>query len=555
MNRQTKILFLRPFIFQEMITYIVLVPNVLFFFLKISEGVRNHLSEVITHLLIQTVFSVILGAWVKYYFVSPAIKMMEKEQAKGEEIRHALMFASILPFVEAVLIYIRWAGIGWCSVIVPLYLKGIVSFEMLIFAGNILGMTGVSAMGFYYLVSENSLSPFYQIYNRDLFLGTDTKVFGLSLNKKLLASILLIVIPPIGNLIGIIYLSIFTGLKLASIQFGLFLILFQAVVMTFLNGFFLMKGLTSSVGRMSSMLKDMAKGQGDLTKRLKVNQLDEVGELAFWFNQFVDDLDEIIGHVRDTSLQLNESINQVNVGSQGLSQTTQEQAAAVEEVSASVEEMHGSVKNNAELIKEGQNTSQMVTKLIVQSREIFSSLIKAMLEISKDSSKIGDVVGTVNDVAFHTNLLALNASVEAARAGEHGKGFAVVAGEVRSLAQRSAEAAREIKTLIEGTVNRIKNGDEMMQKTSSSMEELMSRMEFFFRMMEVISTSSTEQTQNIAELSRAITQIDTSTQMNASTVEELVSTMDNMRSMAEVLAEDVQKFKISAGSSEIDQRI
>ena len=130
MNRQTKILFLRPFIFQEMITYIVLVPNVLFFFLKISEGVRNHLSDVITLLLIQTVFSVMLGAWVKYYFVSPAIKLMEKEQTKGEEVRHALRFASILPFAEAVIIYIRWAGIGWGSVIVPLYLKGIISFEL-----------------------------------------------------------------------------------------------------------------------------------------------------------------------------------------------------------------------------------------------------------------------------------------------------------------------------------------------------------------------------------------------------------------------------------------
>jgi methyl-accepting chemotaxis protein len=116
---------------------------------------------------------------------------------------------------------------------------------------------------------------------------------------------------------------------------------------------------------------------------------------------------------------------------------------------------------------------------------------------------------------------------------------------VRSLAQRSAQAASEIKALIEGTVGRIKNGDEMMKKTSSSLEELMSRMEFFFRMMEVIGTSSTEQTQNIGELSRAIYQIDGSTQNNASTVEELASTMDNLRTAASVLAEDVQKFKTS----------
>jgi methyl-accepting chemotaxis protein len=259
----------------------------------------------------------------------------------------------------------------------------------------------------------------------------------------------------------------------------------------------------------------------------------------------MNDIEEIVGHVRETSLQLHQSIEEVSGGSQDLSQATQEQAAAVEQISASIEEMNGTVLNNAALIREGQNTSNAITKLIEHSKQVFADLMKAIQGISLDSKKIGDIVLTVNEVAFHTNLLALNASVEAARAGEHGKGFAVVAGEVRSLAQRSAGAASEIKALIEGTVGRIKNGDEIMQKTSSSLEELMSRMEFFFRMMEVISTSSTEQTQNIGELSRAITQIDGSIQNNASTVEELANTLDSLRSIATVLAEDVQKFKTS----------
>jgi methyl-accepting chemotaxis protein len=174
--------------------------------------------------------------------------------------------------------------------------------------------------------------------------------------------------------------------------------------------------------------------------------------------------------------------------------------------------------------------------------------LSAINEISRDSKKIGDIVTTVNEVAFHTNLLALNASVEAARAGEHGKGFAVVAGEVRSLAQKSAEAAREIKNLIESTVNRIRNGDEMMKKMSASLEDLMNHMEVFFRMMETISTSSREQTQNISELGRAISQIDSSTQSNASMVEELSSTLDNLRNAATVLAEDVRKFTTSSAS-------
>jgi len=270
-----------------------------------------------------------------------------------------------------------------------------------------------------------------------------------------------------------------------------------------------------------------------------------VGKLANWFNDFMDNLETIIGHVRETTLQLHETVENVSAGSLGLSQATQEQAAAIEQISASIEEMNGTIRHNADLAREGYGASESITKLIDHSREIFAQLMKSIAEISQDSQKIGDIVVTVNEVAFHTNLLALNASVEAARAGEHGKGFAVVAGEVRGLAQRSAQAASEIKVLIEGTVDRIKNGDEMMVKTSSSLEELMSHMESFFQMIEVISTSSVEQAQNVGELSKSIMQIDGSTQQNASTVEELASTMENLKTVAALLADDVRKFKTS----------
>ncbi|HPX19524.1 MAG TPA: methyl-accepting chemotaxis protein, partial [Deltaproteobacteria bacterium] len=220
-------------------------------------------------------------------------------------------------------------------------------------------------------------------------------------------------------------------------------------------------------------------------------------------------------------------------------------SASIEEISASMGEMNGSIQHNTQVVNQGREASQIITGLVNKNRGGFSRLMDAIREISKDSQKIGDIVVTVNEVAFQTNLLALNASVEAARAGEHGRGFAVVAGEVRALAQRSADAAREIKNLIDGTVARVKTGDELMKKTAESLEELMSRFDSFFDMIEEITTASIEQSRNMKELSSAISQIDISTQNNATTVEELASTLDSLRADAEVLSADVKKFRTS----------
>jgi methyl-accepting chemotaxis protein len=310
-------------------------------------------------------------------------------------------------------------------------------------------------------------------------------------------------------------------------------------------GLYISRSITKNIGSTVEMLQLIAQGKGDLTKRLMVESKDEVGELADWFNKFVENLEEVITRVKNTAGHMDVSTQEVAAGAQGLSHATQEQASAIEEVAATIEEMTSSIKHNAENASDGSQKANEMVRMANTSGESAQELIKAMSEISSASKKIGDIITTVNEVAFQTNLLALNAAVEAARAGEHGKGFAVVAEEVRALAQRSADASRQIKALIEDTVNKISAGDTMVKKSGESLEQIIRHIHDLSQVIEEIAAASSEQATGVDELNRAVSQIDTTTQQNASTVEELASTSDNLSNEAQELASTVARFKVS----------
>ena len=262
-------------------------------------------------------------------------------------------------------------------------------------------------------------------------------------------------------------------------------------------------------------------------------------------NRFIGVIERIVMDVRDTAMRVENATQEVQSGSQGLSQSTQEQAAAIEEVAATIEEMASAIKNTAANSEQGRSQTREIVTLAEQGGEIARALVKAMDEIKISSRKIGEITTTVNDVAFQTNLLALNAAVEAARAGEHGKGFAVVAEEVRALAQKSAQSAREIKTLIEDSLNKVDTGDRMVKQTYEALEKIVRSMEHLAQTIEEITVASTEQAGGVDEVNRAVSQIDTSTQNNASTVEELASTADALNIEARELGSLVKQFKVS----------
>jgi methyl-accepting chemotaxis protein len=545
MKDSTKVLFIRPLLFQETITAAVVVPLLLFFFMNISEGVRSHFFTAAMGALAAASFGLILGIAVKYYLVRPAMSLLENQSQTPEDIKHAVVRTSFLPLAESVTIFLRFALFGNLIAVLPMYLKGYVDLDELIAGMFALVMIALLVMPFFYLASENSLSAFYMKFNLRGILDGNFRLFSVTINKKLLITVLLIAIPPFGLILDAISLSAIKGISLDSMKFGFVFLLFQTVILTVINGYLITRSLSLSVGKITNMLEEIARGHGDLARRIQVTGLNEAGRLAFWFNSFMDDLELIVRDMIETSMQLHFAVQDVSSGSQNLSQSTQEQAASIEGISASIEEINSSIQNNAGLVNEGRTTSQAISRDISASRELFQELSRAISGISGCSKRISDIVLRVNEVAFQTNLLALNASVEAARAGEHGKGFSIVAAEVRALAQRSANAVKEIRSLIEETVCQIRTGDEMMARTNEALEKTMSQLESFFSMMEIITAASEEQANSISELNRSISQIDLSTQQNASIVEDLAGTMDNLRIMATLIAQDLRKFKIS----------
>ena len=339
-----------------------------------------------------------------------------------------------------------------------------------------------------------------------------------------------------------------------SLKINLYIFLAVVIAILALVGLWISNRLAQKANLVVTHMRDIAQGEGDLTVRLPVLSTDEFGDLAHWFNEFMLKLEGVITKVKLATSRVGGETYQLTSIAQDISRATQGQASAIEEVAATIEQMSSSIKHNAENAKTGLSKTKLTVDAANDNAVMAQSLSSAMDEISVASQKIGDIITTVNEVAFQTNLLALNAAVEAARAGEHGKGFAVVAEEVRALAQRSAEASKQIRSLIEDTVGKIKAGDDIAKKTEESLHGIASHIEELATTIDEIAAASAEQAVGVDELNRAISQIDSSTQLNASTVSDLSTTADALKNEAISLTAEVDVFKTSSASATVNDK-
>ncbi|WP_342066866.1 methyl-accepting chemotaxis protein [Achromobacter kerstersii] len=300
-----------------------------------------------------------------------------------------------------------------------------------------------------------------------------------------------------------------------------------------------------------SPLKDAAVhfdriASGDLTQRVAVGADNEIGVLFAALKRMQDSLTRTVAEVRRSVNEINTGAAEISSGNTNLSSRTEEQAASLEETAASMEELATAVKQNTEHAHQANALAAESRGVAMRGGDAVHQVVETMARISDSSRRIAEIVSVIDGIAFQTNILALNAAVEAARAGEQGKGFAVVAGEVRSLAQRSAQAAREVKDLIEQSTSNVASGAEQVRQAGETMQEIVSSVQRVTQIMAEITEASTEQSIGIDQINRAVTQMDDVTQQNAALVEEAAAAASSLEDQAKRLAATAAFFKVPA---------
>ena len=284
--------------------------------------------------------------------------------------------------------------------------------------------------------------------------------------------------------------------------------------------------------------------RGNLTEHITVSSHDEMGALTRGLIDMQRGLIRTIETMRGGSDSIASATKQIAAGNLDLSQRTEEQASSLEETASSMEELTSIVKQNADNARQASQLAGNASDIAVKGGEVVGRVIETMSGINNSSKKIADIIGVIEGIAFQTNILALNAAVEAARAGEQGRGFAVVAGEVRSLAQRSATAAKEIKELISDSVGRVENGSTLVTEAGSVIDEVVVAVKRVTDIMGEISAASDEQSAGIEQVNQAVTQMDEVTQQNAALVEEAAAAAQSLEEQAGVLRETVASFRL-----------
>jgi methyl-accepting chemotaxis protein len=290
---------------------------------------------------------------------------------------------------------------------------------------------------------------------------------------------------------------------------------------------------------------------GDLRVQIEQGGRNETGQLLNALKEMGDNLKRIVGGVRGSTETIMSASSEIASGNLDLSSRTEEQASSLEETASAMEQLTSTVKQNADNARQASELAVNASDIAVRGGSVVDEVVQTMSSINDSSKRIVDIISVIDGIAFQTNILALNAAVEAARAGEQGRGFAVVASEVRSLAQRSAAAAKEIKVLIDDSVHKVDSGSKLVEQAGQTMDEVVSSVKRVTDIVMEITSASQEQSDGIEQVNQAVSQMDEATQQNAALVEQAAAAAQSMQQQAQKLAEEVSVFKLDGKSADM----
>ena len=325
-------------------------------------------------------------------------------------------------------------------------------------------------------------------------------------------------------------------------------VLAVAVLLTGSLAWHIYRTISGGLGNIQSTLERVS-ATLDLSSSMPVERMDEVGRTATAFNQFLERIVEVIATVRTSADTVSVAAGQITAGNADLSVRTEQQASSLEETASSLEELTSAVRQNTDNARQANTLAVSASEVASKGGAVVAQVVGTMGSINASAKKIADIIGVIDGIAFQTNILALNAAVEAARAGEQGRGFAVVATEVRNLAQRSAAAAKEIKGLIEDSVEKVNTGSVLVDQAGATMEEIVTSIKRVTDIMGEIANASHEQSAGIEQVNQAISQMDQVTQQNASLVEEAAAAAASLQDRAVELVDVVAVFRLRGDAS------